>query len=127
MSRDILWFSEVGKDDGAVVGGKGANLGELTQAGLPVPPGFIITADAYFDYVKATGLEQKISSIIDGFNKEDSKDLQARAERAKDLILATPLPENLKKEILDSYHKLAEDSKTPLAELYVAVRSSATA
>jgi pyruvate, water dikinase len=127
MSRDIVWFSEVGKDDGATVGGKGANLGELTQAGLPVPPGYIITADAYFDYVKATGLEQKISSIIDGFDKENTKDLQERAEKSKELILSTPLPENLKQEILDGYHKLAEDSKTPLAELYVAVRSSATA
>ncbi len=127
MSRDILWFSEVGKDDGAIVGGKGANLGELTKAGLPVPPGFIITADAYFDYLKATDLAQKISSVIDGFNKEDSKDLQERAEKAKDLILKTPLPVELKTEILDSYHKLAKDSKTPLDELYVAVRSSATA
>ncbi len=127
MSRDILWFSEVGKDDGAIVGGKGANLGELTKAGLPVPPGFIITADAYFDYLKATDLAQKISSVIDGFNKEDSKDLQERAEKAKDLILNTPLPVELKTEILDNYHKLAKDSKTPLDELYVAVRSSATA
>ena len=71
MAKNIVWFSEVGKDDGALVGGKGANLGELTQAGLPVPPGFIITADAYFAYVKAAGLEQKISTILQGFNKED--------------------------------------------------------
>ncbi|MEK7447774.1 MAG: PEP/pyruvate-binding domain-containing protein, partial [Patescibacteria group bacterium] len=48
-TKNILWFSEVGKDDGAVVGGKGANLGELTTGGFPVPNGFIVTAQAYFD------------------------------------------------------------------------------
>ena len=127
MSKDILWFAEVGKDDGAIVGGKGANLGELTKAGLPVPPGYIITADAYFEYLKSTGLDQKISSVIEGFNQEDSKDLQERAKKAQDLMLATPLPEKLKAEILENYHKLSTDSGTKLEELYVAVRSSATA
>jgi len=127
MSKNILWFEEVGKDDGALVGGKGANLGELTKAGLPVPHGYIITAQAYFDYLKATGLEQKISAVIDGFDKEDSKDLQARAEKAKALMLATPLPEDLKAEILDNFAKLAVQTQTPESELYLAVRSSATA
>lgn len=127
MSKDILWFEEVGQNDGARVGGKGANLGELTKAGLPVPPGFNITADAYFEYVKETGLNEKIGAILEGFDKEDSKDLQARAEKIQGLILATPLPEHLKAQIIESYHQLAEKSGTPLAELYVAVRSSATA
>lgn len=127
MSRNIVWFKEVGKDDGALVGGKGANLGELTNAGLPVPPGYIITADAYFDYVKSTDLEQKISSELKGFDKENSRDLQERAEKCQKLILDTPLPEVLKTEILESYRKLAEESKTEIKELYVAVRSSATA
>ena len=45
--RNIVWFREVDKDDIGLVGGKGANLGELTRAGLPVPPGFIVTAEAY--------------------------------------------------------------------------------
>ncbi|MEI6266418.1 MAG: phosphoenolpyruvate synthase [bacterium] len=127
MSKNIVWFKEVGKDDGATVGGKGANLGELTSVGLPVPPGYIITADAYFDYIKSTGLEQSISSVIEGFDKEDTKDLQERAEKSKKLILETPLPDSLKQEILEGYHKLAEESGTLLEELYVAVRSSATA
>jgi pyruvate,water dikinase len=127
MSKNILWFEEVGKDDGALVGGKGANLGELTRAGLPVPHGYIITAQAYFDYLKATDLEQKISSILEGFDKEDSKDLQERAKKARELMLATPLPEDLKKEILENYDKLAVQSETDKEKLYVAVRSSATA
>lgn len=127
MAKDIVWFKEVGKGDGALVGGKGANLGELTQAGLPVPPGFIITADAYFAYIKNTGLEQKISAILEGFDKEDSKDLQERAPKVQKLIMDTPLPDELNQAIMDHYQELAKQSDTPLDKLYVAVRSSATA
>lgn len=125
MSKNIVQFSEVGKDDGKVVGGKGANLGELTKAGFPVPPGYIVTADAYFDYVKATGLEGKISKILEGLDFEDTKELQKRAEEAQKLIVATPLPEALKKEIVENYKKLKESTHSE--KLYVAVRSSATA
>lgn len=124
-TKNILWFSEVGAGDGATVGGKGANLGELTKAGFPVPPGFIITAQAYFDYVKETGLEERIEKILTGLDFEDSKELQKRAEEVKALIRKTPLPDHLKKEIIESYHQLEESSKTK--KLYVAVRSSATA
>lgn len=127
MSKDILWFEEVGQNDGARVGGKGANLGELTKAGLPVPPGFNITADAYFEYVKETGLNEKISDLLKDFDKENSKDLQERAEKIQKLIMSTPLPEHLKVEIIENYKKLAEKSGTPIDQLYVAVRSSATA
>ncbi len=124
-TKNILWFKEVGKDDGATVGGKGANLGELTQAGFPVPPGFIITAQAYFDYVKATGLADQIRKILEGLDFENTRDLQDRAEKVQVLIKKTPLPENLKTEIVSAYHKLAEE--TASEKLYVAVRSSATA
>lgn len=125
MSKNIVWFSDVGKDDGKLVGGKGANLGELTRAGFPVPPGFIITADAYFDYLKATGLDGRISKVLNGLNMEDSKDLQKRAEECAKLVTDTPLPKSLKKEIIESYHKLEADTRSE--KLYVAVRSSATA
>ncbi len=127
MSKDIVWFSDVGKEDGAIVGGKGANLGELTKSGFPVPPGFIITADAYFDYIKTTGLDAKIGILLEGFDKEDSKDLQDRAEKTQQLIKSEPLPEMLAQEILSSYKKLAEETNTDVDHLYVAVRSSATA
>ncbi len=125
--KNIVWFKEVGKGDGALVGGKGANLGELTRAGLPVPPGFIVTSEAYFDHIKKTGLEEKIRTMIDGFDKEDSKDLQSRAQKIQQVIVETPLPDELRQSIIDSYEKLAEESNTKVADLYVAVRSSATA
>lgn len=125
MSKNIVWYQEVGKDDGKVVGGKGANLGELTRAGFPVPPGFIITADAYFDWLKNTGLDKKIKEVLAGLNYEDTKDLQARAEKVQKLITDTPLPEGLKKEIVENYRKLKEQDHSE--KMYVAVRSSATA
>lgn len=124
-TKNILWFHEVDKGDGATVGGKGANLGELTQAGFPVPPGFIITAQAYFEYIKETGLDKVIRDILTGLDFEDTKDLQARAEKIQGLIKKNPLPDHLKKEILEAYHKLEENEHNK--KLYVAVRSSATA
>ncbi|MFC1656438.1 phosphoenolpyruvate synthase [Patescibacteria group bacterium] len=123
----IKWFKDTSKFDIAEVGGKGANLGELFQAGLPVPNGFTTTADAYFDYLKSTKIDIQIQKLLNDLNPEDSKDLQARAEKIQKLILNTPLPEALKKEIISAYHKLAEETKTPIESLYVAVRSSATA
>jgi pyruvate,water dikinase len=106
LSKNIVWFSEVGKDDGALVGGKGANLGELVKFGFPVPPGYIITSSAYFDYLNATNLKGKLTDILKGLDFEDTKKLQSVAEEAQKLILGTPLPENLKKEIVSAYHKL---------------------
>ncbi len=125
MSKNIVWFSEVGKDDGQLVGGKGANLGELTRAGFPVPPGYIITSEAYFDYIKKTGLDEKLKKLLDGLDFENNKDLQDRAEKAQKLIVDTPLPDFLHKGIVEAYKKLAKDTNTE--KLYVAVRSSATA
>lgn len=125
MSKNIVLFSEVGKEDGELVGGKGANLGELTKAGFPVPPGYIITSTAYFDYLKATKLEGKIRKILKDLDFEDTKELQKRAQECAKLIMATPLPKSLEKEIVESYHKLKADTHSE--KLFVAVRSSATA
>jgi len=50
--KPIVWFEEVGKNDVGLVGGKGANLGEMVNASLPIPYGFIITAQAYFDFIE---------------------------------------------------------------------------
>jgi pyruvate,water dikinase len=125
MAKNIVWFKEVGKDDGKLVGGKGANLGELTKAGFPVPPGYIVTADAYFEYLKKTGADEKIRKILDGLDMENNDELQKKAEEAAKVILDTPLPEELKKDIVAAYHQLKEETHSE--KLYVAVRSSATA
>ena len=59
----IRWFHEVGKSELGLVGGKGANLGELTRAGLPVPPGFCITSAAYQDFIRLTGLDKFVMDL----------------------------------------------------------------
>ena len=60
----VVWFGDVGKEDVAIVGGKGANLGEMTQAGFPVPPGFIVTVHAYTEFLECSNLKEKISTIL---------------------------------------------------------------
>ena len=55
--KSIVWFEEVGKSDVGLVGGKGANLGEMVNASLPIPYGFIITAAAYFDFIEKAGIK----------------------------------------------------------------------
>lgn len=69
----VKWFNELGKDDVELVGGKGANLGELTQAKISVPPGFCITAEAYKYFIETTGLASKIKDII---SKTDINNLE---------------------------------------------------
>ena len=118
----VLWFSEVNKESIPEVGGKGANLGEMTNAGLPVPGGFIVTSEAYYLFLKETGLQAKIKEVLEGLDTEDSKDLQDRAKKVQELVVSAKMPEKIEKEIKENYKKLAKDQK-----IYVAVRSSATA
>lgn len=123
--KNILWFKEVGKDDGATVGGKGANLGEMFNVGLPVPNGFNVTAQAYFRFLDEAKLRDKIEEILKDFDPEDSKDLQARAEKVQKIIKEAQMPDDIKKDIIDNYRTLKAVTKSD--KLYVAVRSSATA
>ena len=72
--KDVVWFSEVDKEDISLAGGKGANLGEMTKAGFPVPNGFIVTAKAYKDFIKQNDLQVKINHLLGtvDFNNQDS-------------------------------------------------------
>lgn len=115
----IMWFEEVGKEDVPLVGGKGANLGELVQAQIPVPPGFIVTAGAYFEFLKEARLREIIRRLLKPLNPNDSKQLQEVAARIKDKITSSPMPSEVVDEIKRAYRKLGGG--------LVAVRSSATA
>ncbi len=117
--RDIVWFNEVTKKDIPLVGGKGANLGEMTNAGIPVPPGFIVTASAYFDYLEKAGITGKLRSLLEPLDVQDSKKLQDRAAKVQELIMDTTMPPELGKKIEEAYVKMGKG--------LVAVRSSATA
>jgi pyruvate,water dikinase len=117
--KAIVWFNEVGKKDVSTVGGKGANLGEMTQADIPVPPGFIVTADAYFDFLEKSEIKDEISNRLQTLDPSNSKQLQQVAAEIKQLILDITMPPELAKEIEQAY--------TQMGGGLVAVRSSATA
>jgi len=115
----ILWFNEITKNDIPIVGGKGANLGEMTNAGIPVPTGFVVTATAYFDFLKQTGITDKIRQLLEPLDVNDSRQLQQTAEKVREVILKAAMSPELAAEIKKSYAKLGGG--------LVAVRSSATA
>jgi pyruvate, water dikinase len=115
----VRWFSELGLGDVELAGGKGANLGELTQAGFPVPPGFVITAPAYVDAIGRSGARDALRRLTDAVKPDDAASLREAAEAARRLILETPLPPELAGAVLDAYHRLGEGAS-------VAVRSSGT-
>ena len=64
--KNILWFKDITKDSLPLVGGKGANLGEMWHNKIPVPPGFAVTSKAYFDFLKIGSLKQKLQSELRG-------------------------------------------------------------
>ncbi|KYH27521.1 phosphoenolpyruvate synthase [Halalkalicoccus paucihalophilus] len=115
----VRWLAEIGADDIETVGGKGASLGELTGAGLPVPPAFVVTAGTYREFIENAGIAEEIHEAV-AVDVEDSKALARAQERANELILETPFPDELREEILAAYAEFEDDP-------FVAVRSSATA
>ncbi|PSP56598.1 phosphoenolpyruvate synthase [Halobacteriales archaeon QS_1_67_19] len=116
----VLWLDEITADDLELVGGKGASLGELTGAGLPVPAGFVVSAGAYRSFIEEAGIEAELFDAVD-VDTEDSGALAEAQSRAKELILETEMPDDLRTDILDAYNELGD------GESFVAVRSSATA
>ncbi|PJE69336.1 phosphoenolpyruvate synthase [Candidatus Shapirobacteria bacterium CG10_big_fil_rev_8_21_14_0_10_38_14] len=123
QNKIIYWFSEIGKEDIALVGGKGANLGEIYNLGIPVPPGFIISSYAYFYFIKENNLKEKIADILREVDKNRPESFTSVSEKIKKLIVSAPIPEEISREVIKAYFKLGGLLKNPL----VAVRSSATA
>ncbi|OGO51423.1 MAG: hypothetical protein A2148_11820 [Chloroflexi bacterium RBG_16_68_14] len=115
----IVWLEEIGKQDVALAGGKGANLGELVRAGIPVPPGFVVTSRCYEEYLECTGLRGELADVLAGLDHRASQALQQASHAAKRRIEATPMPEEFAEAIRQSYDRLGGGR--------VAVRSSATA
>ena len=125
----ILWFKEIGIKDVPIVGGKNASLGEmyknLSKKGVNIPNGFAISAQAYFYFLKKGKIKKTIEEILSKFNSKSIKSLQKSGKEIRKLILDTPLPKDLEKEIIKNYQKLCKLYKED--DLDVAVRSSATA
>ncbi len=112
-------FQQLKKSDTGIAGGKGASLGELTNAGIPVPPGFVILTDAFETFLDKTDLKQDIRSELNNVDKDKVHTVEKTSENIQALILNAKIPELIKKEITKEFKKLGTK--------FVAVRSSATA
>lgn len=121
----VKFFEELGKDDVDVAGGKGANLGELTQAGIPVPPGFVITSATYRKFVEETGIFDTIMGILNAVDVNQNQELQDAARRIKKIINNTPIPDEIRRIIIEAYNALC--IRIGADDVFVAIRSSATA
>ncbi len=115
----ILDFNEIKKEDVLVAGGKGANLGEMTSAKINVPSGFVITADAYRDFLKVNGIDILIENGIKK-SVDDERKLLNESEHFRGKIKSGKFPERLENAIREKYFNLGNNTR-------VAVRSSATA
>jgi pyruvate,water dikinase len=124
----VRWFSDLTLDDVPSVGGKNASLGELvrelTQAGVQVPHGFAITAEAYRYFLERGDLNEKLRRVLDGLSTRDVEDMHRRAAEVRHAMVATPFPADLQEAILTAYAVLGRGRS---ADVAVAVRSSATA
>ena len=121
----VVKFEDLNKSDIGIAGGKGANLGELTQAGIPVPPGFVVTAETYEKFMEDSGINGQVMDILDKIDINDTKELQAAAEEIKSLIIATPIPDDMTTLIIEAYNQLCQ--RVDEDDTDVAIRSSATA
>ncbi|MEK7649021.1 MAG: PEP/pyruvate-binding domain-containing protein, partial [Patescibacteria group bacterium] len=118
-SEYIRQFNEIRKEDVAVVGGKGASLGEMTAAGIPVPPGFVVCTSAFESFIHEAQLKAEIESILKTVDHAVMHTIEGASEQIQGIILMAPLPQVLADAILCAFDDLGAEA--------VAVRSSATA
>ena len=117
-------FAQLGREDVQFAGGKGANLGELTSAGLPVPEGFVVGAPAYAAFCAESGLREQLAELLDGVDVEDTAALQAASVAAREMVDADP---DAARFCSARYARATSSLSGEDAEGPVAVRSSATA
>ena len=124
MAAYIRWFEDLSKADVPLAGGKGANLGEMVRAGLPVPPGFVVTAAAYRTFLEEADLGEEIARRLGETDVDDRHALDRVAEAIQARIREAPMPKSVQSELVQAYRELSRREGSG-AEL-VAVRSSAT-
>jgi pyruvate, water dikinase len=118
MTSYIAWFEELSRNSIANAGGKGANLGEMTRAGLPVPPGFVVTTDAFLSTLDACGIRSELKRLFADSPGNDSTALAEASTSMRALIEGVKVPQDVREAIAKAYAKLGAGA--------VAVRSSAT-
>ncbi len=121
----VVWLKDIGKEDLSLAGGKGASLGEMLRANLPVPDGFVVTAQAYMFFLEKRGIKQKIIEILKKTNVDNTAELKRASDEIRKIIINEKVPEEIEILITEFYNKLSE--KYNKDEEFVAVRSSATA
>jgi len=105
----VLWFNEISKDDIDMVGGKGANLGEIYNLKLPVPPGFVVTSDAYKYFLERSRIDKEIYEILGGLDIDNPQVIMVASEKIQRIILNTEMPDEVKSEIIENYDNLNVD------------------
>jgi len=116
-------LSEIDKNDLPMVGGKGANLGEMIKAGFPVPHGFAVTVESYDRFIEENDLFEKIQDILKATDVHDSDNLQAASRKIQKIIVDGRIPDDVAASVKTSYRRVSGR----LSKAMVAVRSSATA
>lgn len=115
----VRHFSKINKNDVGLAGGKGASLGELTQAGIPVPPGYVILSAAFEQFIEQTNIRAEIDAILHKVNHQDIHTVESASQQIQAIILSAAMSTELGKEIQRHFTELKAE--------FVAVRSSATA
>jgi len=115
----IRKFQNINKNDANLAGGKGASLGEMTQADIPVPPGFVLLSSSFDQFLKETDMVQEIDSILEKVKHDEIHTVELASENIKALILSRQMPKDIGTEIKKYFRELNTE--------FVAVRSSATA
>jgi pyruvate,water dikinase len=120
MSAYVMHFNEIDRTNLPEVGGKGANLGELSKAGFPVPPGFCITTSGYREFIATSSEMDELLDLLDRLKPDQQDEISKLGKRIRDNLLTIPIPQKIKSSILNAW-------KTVGKEQAYAVRSSATA
>src|SRR5437660_11196359 len=121
----VVWLENVRKDDIHIVGGKCANLGELTANGVTVPPGFAVTADAFRRFLEETKIGEVIQKTLTSADgPRDPKQYEEASQAIRKIIESAPMPSDIANEVRSAYRDLERKTSNP--QVKVAVRSSAT-
>jgi len=112
-------FTELNTNNTDIAGGKGASLGEMTQANIPVPPGYVVLTDAFKQFIEANDLEAEIDAALHKVRHEEAHTTEKASERIQGHIFNAPIPKDIQTKIKEGFDELGAD--------LVAVRSSATA
>jgi len=123
MTKAKTWcgsFDKISRDDVLQAGGKGASLGDMVQADLPIPPGFVIYASAYREMVEQCGIDARLKDILCDVNRSDPEQLDDVAKGIAEMFEEARIASDLREFVLENYRSLGD-------QVPVAVRSSATA